>query len=212
MDLKDLVVIVPELLLLVIPGYISIKIKEKFGLEKKAESFDITLYSILYSFIIGIAFSAIKLLLGSLWASAVDFVEIEAIKHLCYLLLAVLLGYILVKSPQTKLGNRLRSMFNESLSPEPSVWVKAMKNKNGAWVTVYLENGLIYTGMLINYTTDPSDADKEILLSNYRLAVRNEKMPNTPADFCTVIEDHTNDPNAKVYLNHKVITAIQIHN
>ena len=87
-----------------------------------------------------------------------------------------------------------------------------MKNKNGAWVTVYLENGLIYTGMLINYTADPSDADKEILLSNYRLAVRNEKAPNTPADFCTVIETHTDDPNAKVYLNHKVITAIQIHN
>ena len=51
--------IIPELLLLFIPGYIAIKISEKYGLEKKKENFDIIVYSILYSFIIGIIYSII---------------------------------------------------------------------------------------------------------------------------------------------------------
>lgn len=46
MDIKDLLEIIPELLLLFIPGYIAIKISEKYGLEKKKENFDIIVYSI----------------------------------------------------------------------------------------------------------------------------------------------------------------------
>ena len=60
MNLNDLIVIIPELLLLFIPGYISIRIKEKYSIEKRSDNFDITLYSILCSFIIGIVYSAIE--------------------------------------------------------------------------------------------------------------------------------------------------------
>ena len=38
MNFKELLVVVPELLLLVVPGYISIKLKEKYGLEKKEKT------------------------------------------------------------------------------------------------------------------------------------------------------------------------------
>ena len=72
------------------------------------------------------------------------------------------------------------------------------------------ENGLIYTGKLINYTVDPADELKEVLLSNYRLAVRREGIIRKPEEFCTIIEDHTNDPDTRIYLNQNSIIAIQI--
>lgn len=210
MDLKDLIVIVPELLLLVVPGYISVRIREKYRLEKKSETFDTTLYSILYSFIIGIVYSAIEALSICIWAKAADIFKVDAIKQFAYLLLAVGLGFFLIKFPETNAGIWVGKRFNKNLSSEPSVWIKAMKNNSGAWATVYLENGLIYTGKLINYTTDFNNAEKEILLTNYRLSVRNEDTPKVSEDFCTVIADYTDNSNTKVFLKQSVIVAIEI--
>ena len=210
MDIKDLLEIIPELLLLFIPGYIAIKISEKYGLEKKKENFDIIVYSILYSFIIGIIYSIIMFLLKR-FCDASAFLERTTVKQTVYLVLAVGLGYFLVKVPPTWLGRFVRKRFNKNVSPEPSVWIKAMKHTKGAWVTVYLENGLIYTGKLIYYSVDPNDEKKELLLSNYRLSVRNDSKLRRSYDFCLDIEDYTKESKAKVFLSKDVITAIEIH-
>lgn len=85
-----------------------------------------------------------------------------------------------------------------------------MKNKNGAWVTVYLENGLIYTGKLIYYTNYPNEK-KELLLSNYRLSVRNNFNVEKKEKFCFDIDDYTEDDNAKVFLSWDIIISIEIH-
>ena len=210
MNLKDFIEIVPDLILLVVPGYISIRIKEKYRLVKKSEHFDTMLYSILYSFVIGIVYSAINALFTHVCPKVSEFFEVNTVKQSVYLFLAVILGFFLVKIPKLKLGVWVARLFNKSLSSEPSVWIKAMENSDGAWATIYLENGLIYTGMLINYTSDSNDDEKEILLSNYRLAARNEGTPKAADDFCTIIEDNTNKSDAKVYLNRNVIIAIEI--
>lgn len=199
MDIKDLLEIVPDLLLLFIPGYISIKILEKYGLERKKEHFDIIVYSILYSFIIGIIYSIIIFSLEHFCVTIGAFLERATVKQTVYLVLAVILGFILVKVPPTRLGGFIRGCFNENVSPEPNVWIKAMRNTEGAWVTVYLENGLIYTGKLIYYTVDPDDEGKELLLSNYRLSVRNNAEVRKSDDFCLDIDDNTGDDNAKVF-------------
>lgn len=211
MDIKDLLEIVPELLLLFIPGYISIKISEKYGLERKKEHFDIIVYSILYSFIIGIIYSIIIFSLEHFCVVISTFLEGTTVKQTVYLILAVVLGFILVKVPPTWLGGFIRGCFNKNVSPEANVWIKAMKNTKGAWVTVYLENGLIYTGKLIYYTVDPDDEGKELLLSNYRLSVRNSAEVRKSDDFCFDIEDKTGDDNAEVFLSRDVITSIEIH-
>lgn len=210
MNFQELVAIIPELLLLVVPGYISIRIKEKYCLEKKSENYDITFYSILYSFIIGIIYSIIETLFICVWPNTSIFFVIDTVKQFVFLFLAVLLGFFLVKIPQTSIGIWIGHLFNKNLSSEPSVWIKAMKNTDGAWATIYLENGLIYTGMLINYTSDSVDDEREILLSNYRLSVRNDGSIKGPKDFCILIEDNTKNPNAKVFLNQNVIVAIEI--
>lgn len=198
MNIKDLLEIVPELLLLFIPGYISIKISEKYGLEKKKEHFDIIVYSILYSFVIGIIYSIIIFSLEHFCVVISTFLEETIVKQIVYLVLAVVLGFVLVKVPPTRLGGFIRCCFNKNVSPESNVWIKAMKNTKGAWATVYLENGLIYTGKLIYYTADPDDEEKELLLSNYRLSVRNSAEVRKKEDFCFDIEDKREDDKGVV--------------
>lgn len=210
MNFKELLVVVPELLLLVVPGYISIKLKEKYRLEKKSEKLDITLQSILISFIIGIIYSVLETLLKPIIPNSFQFLESTSVKQAGYLLLGVIFGLFFIKLPKTKIGVFTLKVFNRNLSPEPSVWLKAMENNNGAWATIYLENGLIYTGMLINYTSDSNEEKKEVLLSNYRLSVRNQSTAKGPENFCTVIEDYTDNANAKVFLSQNVIVAIEI--
>ena len=194
-----------------IPGYISIKISDKYGLKRKKEHFDIIVYSILYSFIIGIIYSIIIFPLEHFCVLISTFLEETTVKQTVYLILAVVLGFILVKVPPTRLGGFIRGCFNKNVSPEANVWTKAMKNTKGAWATVYLENGLIYTGKLIYYTVDPEDEEKELLLSNYRLSVRNSAEVRKNDDFCLDIDDKTGDDNAKVFLSRDVITAIEIY-
>ena len=116
MDIKDLLEIVPELLLLFIPGYISIKISEKYGLERKKEHFDIIVYSILYSFIIGIIYSIIIFSLEHFCVVISTFLEGTTVKQTVYLILAVVLGFILVKVPPTWLGGFIRGCFNKNVS------------------------------------------------------------------------------------------------
>ena len=210
MELKDLVEIIPELLLLVVPGYIAIKIKETYRLEKKNEHFDVILCSILYSFVIGIIYSAVVFVSNHVNVRVAEFLKDTTVKQFSYFFLAVVLGLILTKLPSSKVGKLVDKIFNKNLSSEPSVWIKAMTNPSGAWATAYLENGLIYTGMLIDYTTDPNHDCKEILLSHYRLSVRNDKSPEVADDFCFIIEDHTDEPNAKVLLSRDTIVAIEI--
>lgn len=211
MNIKDLLEIIPELLLLFIPGYISIKILEKYGLERKKEHFDIIVFSILYSFIIGIIYSIIIFSIEHFCVTISTFLERTTVKQTVYLVLAVILGFGLVKCPATSFGGWIRDRFNKNISPEASVWIKAMKNTKGTWVTVYLENGLIYTGKLIYYTIDPDDEGKELLLSNYRLSIRNSAEVRKSDEFCFDIEDRTEDDKAKVFLSRNVITSIEIH-
>ena len=210
MDLKDLVEIVPKLLLLFVPGYVAFTIKEKFCLEKKKDSFDVTLYSILYSFIVGILFSIIETVLSSIFKGTVTFLQNDTVRQAAHLLIAVLLGYSFVKVHNSKIGTWIEQRFNKNLVPDSCVWNKAMENSDGAWATVYLENGLIYTGMLINYTSDPNDESKEILLSNFRLAVRCEGTVAKAEDFCQVIVDNTKKSNAHVFLKRDDIVSIEI--
>lgn len=210
MEIQFYIELASELLLLFIPGYVTVELREKFRLERKAEKFDIALHSILYSFVIGIVYSVIVRIITWPFPAAENGLMQETVKQLMYLVLAVLLGLFLVKIPETRVGKRILRFFNKNLTSEPSVWIKAMKNEEGAWATVYINNGLIYTGKLINYTTDSNDTDKEILLLNYRVAVRNETATKAE-DFCTILTDYTRDSDAKVYLNRSVIVAIELH-
>lgn len=206
----DLINQIPELLLFVIPGYISLKIQEKFGLKKRSEENDALLKCVLYSFIIGIVYTILKAFL--VWSGLMEivlrYINTDA-KEPVYFILAVIFGYALVKVPTTKFGEWIEKRFNSNLKNATNVWIDAMMQTDGAWATVYLDNGFIYTGMLINYTADPNDEKRELLLTNYRLSVKREDF-NLDKDFCVDIVDYTQDDSQSVYLSADHVIAIQI--
>lgn len=210
MSFSELVEVVPELLLLVVPGFISLRIKEKYCVETKKDSFDSSLYCIFYSFIIGIVYSTVVFLFSLFINNVKEFFENESVKSACYLLLSFLFGLVLVHFPKTTIGQKINKSYNKNLSSEPTVWMKAMQNEEGAWATVYLKNGMIYTGKLINYSTDPNDEKRSILLYNYRLSVRNEGGISSPSGFCRDVKDNTEVDDCKVFLDGDNIISIEI--
>lgn len=204
--LNSVVKVVPELLLLVIPGYISLRLKEKYGIEKQRDEFNSILHCLMYSFIIGLIYSIIVALTSKCPELSL-FLSNDLVKQITILFLAVLFGLFLTKQSEWKVSKWILKIFNKNLAPDASVWIKAMENTSGAWATVYLKNGFIYTGKLINYTTDPNEELKEILLYDFRLALCCES--NSGAS-CHVLKDNTSREGSKVLLRYDNIDSIEI--
>ncbi len=209
MSSKELLSVIPELLLLFIPGFITLRIKEEFSFEKKHNKFDSVMYSVLYSFVIGIVYYAIQSLINYFSPIQGTFLDQKTAKQIFYLLISLILGYLLVRLHETKVFNKLEKKFNNHYSHKPSVWVSAMENKEGAWATVTLKNGMIYMGKLIAYSSDIDFEGKALILSNYRFCIKNEKQISDPAHYCIEIENKDSDDD-KVYLNGNDIISVEI--
>lgn len=201
---------VSDLLLLVIPGFITLRIKSVYGIEKRESKFFAILYCILYSFIVSAVYSAVVWIFGKIFSDFNPSSIPNAVKQISYFLLAVILGYVLVKFKGSRSERFVIRLFNKNLSHESVVWQKAMENKNGAWATVYLKNGMTYVGQLLNYTVDPDEVDKEILLYQYKLYVRQDLSSGNAEDFLHLVKDKTDEAHAKVLLNYRDILSIEI--
>ena len=211
MDWEALLKEIPQLLLLIIPGFIALVIQDEFEPKKKRDDTHIALYSVLYSFIIGTVFKLLVSLSGIFFVHLDEFLNRhEEVVNLSYIVLAIIMGAVLTKFPRSRIIRKFFNWLNPASSPEPSVWTKAMKKEHGAWVTVYLDNGMIYTGQLINYTDDPNEEQEEILLSNFRLAIKCDLENSCNEDFCRVITDYTEKDSAQVYLKNGNIIAIEL--
>ena len=206
-NIPDVLVVIPELFLYFVPGYIAFKIKERYGLKKNANSLDTVLYSIVYSFVVQIIFTVITHTLTTINSSFFSWLGYGTVIRFSYLLLAVFVGLFLVKMPKTIIGKGFGRLFNRKLVASPNVWVMAMENKG--WAIVYLKNNLVYRGKLINYTSNPNDDLKELLLTSYTLCVQNTDISNTD-EFLTVIEDNSNNSSAKVLLERSNILSIEV--
>lgn len=208
---------IPEILLLFLPGYIALRIKEKYTLGKKADNLNMIILSVLYSFIIGLFYSV----LGVFYSIHEEFflrifsqnlVTHNITKQLLYYILAIFFGYFLVKKSTTKLGNKITKFFNRDIIPKPSIWIEAMKNSETSWVKVYLKNGMMYRGELIDYTLDSNDSIKKLLLCNYKLYIRSNNNENNKSKdiLVKVNSDSTNNHKARVLLNGDTIDSIEI--
>jgi len=212
MDLVDIISIIPDLLIYFVPGFVALRIRINYGMEKRFNSFDTVLYSVLYSFIVGIALSAITAITE---AFEKEFVfrwfsdpTRNTINNIVLLLLGVMLGYVLVKSPEWKIGSKIRGVFNSTIEPYSSVWYKAVNNpETGAYARVYLSNGLMYDGILKHYTTDPDEEQKELVLTAY--VVRVYQTDNS-ASLLAFDTENLGDNNASVLLKYSDILSIEI--
>ena len=201
---------IPSLFLLLIPGYVTVEIVHRYGPTHRRSKLDTFLYSILYSFVISTICSIIARGIGHFSPKLENcLINDNVWRTGLYLFGGVVLGLVILKITPTKLGENILHIFNKNLSTQTSVWTVAMKNSNGAWATVYMNNGTIYTGQLKYYADDLDEVNKDILLTNYRMAIQTG-CTNDPKNFCKVIEDRTNNDESKVYLQLSNIISIEI--
>ena len=67
MNIASIINIVPQILLLIIPGFLALRIEEHFYPKKKHNDFDTTLYSVFYSTIISVVFQFAKFIISTLF-------------------------------------------------------------------------------------------------------------------------------------------------
>lgn len=67
MNIASIISIVPQILLLIIPGFLALRIEEHFYPKKKHNDFDTTLYSVFYSTIISVIFQLTKFIISTLF-------------------------------------------------------------------------------------------------------------------------------------------------
>ena len=92
MNVAELLRYVPDILLLLIPGYIVLKIREDYGWEKKLGNMETVLLSILYSFIVGIIFALILSVARRLFPAAAIWISGEVVRRAFFLIIAAFYG------------------------------------------------------------------------------------------------------------------------
>ncbi|MEG0165572.1 DUF6338 family protein [Anaerorhabdus sp.] len=213
MDLNNIVNIIPQILLLIIPGYITLTIKKYLNGEKESQNFDTILQCVLYSFIIGLIYSLIQFISIQFFPGLTAMFADISFKNIFYFVLAIFLAigrYLLFKS---KCWEKTVKWISPNISTTQSVWVKALCGDNGdkgAWVRVYLNNGLVYTGKLLYYTYDVNDETKEILLSNFISGMWSKNDKCKSKEFYELIDDNSKNSDCKVLIKREEIDIIEI--
>lgn len=166
MNIKDIINIIPSLFLYFIPGYIAIYIKQAYKHYKEQKESHLVIMSVVISFIIKTILNTFIYLINQIFK--INFVVNQDLETFILLILSILVGYIWIRYKGSKLETKLNKFLNSNTNSEANVWNYGMKAEKGAWARVYLHNeNRIYIGKLINYTIDPDEKDKEILLSSY---------------------------------------------
>lgn len=176
MDIKDIIEIIPKLFLYFIPGYIAIHIKSYFKNEKSAKDTHVLIMSIVVTFVIDILLNSIIYLINKVTCKTI--ILNDNTKPLGLLIVSIIIGYLWVRFYDSKLEKWINKLMKSNTTSEPNVWNKAMKCENGAWVRVYLyDKNILYEGKLLNYTIDPEEERREILLgafASYNIDDKNE--------------------------------------
>lgn len=199
MDIKDIIEIVPKLFLYFIPGYIAIHIKSYFKNEKSAKDTHVLIMSIVVTFIINILLNFIIYLINKITCKTIILNDNN--KPLVLLIGSIIIGYLWVRFYDSKLEKWINKVMKSNTTSEPNVWNKAMKCENGAWVRVYLyDQNILYEGKLLNYTIDPEEERREILLGAFASYNINDKQE---------IESY-NEDRKTVLINCNELTNIEI--
>ncbi|EIF2086668.1 DUF6338 family protein [Clostridium perfringens] len=198
-DIQKILDNIPYLFLYFIPGYITISIKESIKHEKTSKDRHIIIMSIVVSFVIR------ALLQGTFdiinWVTKSTYIVDKDTNPIVLLVISVLFGIIWSIYCGSSLEKKINRFLGNDVVSSSNVWNYAMKSMNGSWVRIYLkEENIIYIGKLINYTIDPEDNNREILLRSYT---------SYSFDKREVLEDFDDD-NKMVFIKCDSIKNIEI--
>ena len=217
----EFIELISELLLYVVPGFVVLKLIEAFTPRKKVGQMETVLWSVFYSFIITIVYQfsgwVINWLIGRCFfcpdGSSIKINIGNNLKVAIYLFLSGVVSYLIVNFSRSTIGDKIAKKYNPNMALGEDVWFKSLKTEQGAWATVYLKNGMIYTGTLSKFTADADNDAKLILLERFRLMVRVQDASQSQTkdnQFCLVVDDKTDNTTSRVLLKYEDIIAIEL--
>lgn len=211
MTQQEFIDLIPQVLLYIVPGFFVLMMIEAFTQRKKQSPMETILWSIFFSFLVEILLQFCVSVRKSLSPTATIALSV---------LLSGLLGFVLVKLINSELGKWIVSKLNFNLEPGGDFWFEALRSKRGVWAIVYMKNGMIYRGQLINYTTDPNDPVKMLTLTNICSQVPKtpeeikeddkNRQPGQEKSYYRIVRDDTNKKKAKVLLKFEDILSIEL--
>lgn len=200
MKIGDILNSIPTLFTYFIPGYIVLYMKSTYLHEKSWKETHLFLISIIISFIIRAIIDFLIFLINIVFHE--NIVLEENIQAFVYIIAAIIISVIFIVYRASKVQEKINELLNNNVVVEPTVWCHAMKCKNGGVARVYqYDNDVLYVGNLINYTLDPDDEKREILLSAFEIYKISDN---------SLIEDNTSNPNAVVLLQCNNLSNIEI--
>lgn len=216
MEFKDIVNLVPQLLILFIPGYIAVSISGNYKQEHKIDDKRLVILSILYSFLIETSLRIIIFIffifktLGNI-SIAYAHSSIINKNNLFYIIAMLVMGLvtscILTRFPSSKIFDWInKKVFDSDVLPCSTVWNKAMKGKD-LWAKVYLKDeNILYYGVIDLFSSNPNDNKREIFLRNY-ISYYLDTL-----DEIENYSDYTNNDNNKVgvWINTDTVKRIEI--
>lgn len=199
MNLDKIIDIIPQILTYIMPGYISIYIYTQEKHEKEQQNNHIILMSMVISFILITVLDSLVILIN-LFLKA-DIQLNSTIRILLLLVLSLIYTWLWFKYTGSIIENYIKKIAGNNSINRPTVWNYAMECSNGAWARVYLrEDNIAYVGKLINYTNNPNDKCKEILLQSFS---------SIQLDSKETLSNYTDD-NKMVLINCSSIKSIEI--
>ncbi|MBU3110296.1 DUF6338 family protein [Clostridium lacusfryxellense] len=183
MEFKDIVTLIPQLLILFIPGYIALTISSNYRQDYKIDDKKLVVLSVLYSFIIDTSLRFIIFILKFIYFSIATWKSFSTISvyrdsiainksSLFYiigmLVLGVMTSWILTRCSSFKISLWINKfLFKSNLLPCSVVWNKALECDDN-WVKIYLKDeNVLYYGKIDMFSSNPNDNRREVYLINY---------------------------------------------
>lgn len=231
MTQQEFIDLIPEVLLYIVPGFFVLMIVESFTLQKRKPPMETILWSIFFSFLVGIILQPFKGIwnlaqvpLADLSGECIDSIAQKPLEPATAIVFSVvfsgLLGFILVKLINSGFGRGAVRMLNFNLEPSGDFWFETLRSKEGVWANVYMKNGMFYRGQVITYTTDPNDSVKMLTLTNICSMepktpeeIRKESEGKEPGETVSryrEIRNDTDNKNVRVLLKLEDILSIEL--
>jgi hypothetical protein len=170
---------VPELIIWLIPGYLALRLyftvnpfKSKQGYEWFFQTGGAGLLCFVLARLILLAARAVESLLPCFWGRCLDLNMARSVisqqfpfAYAPTFVIGALVGVPLtavilnaVRGPWAKLQIRFKRWFTESTSADLLYY--ACRQLEGEQVLLTLENGKVYVGLLVDFTSDPDETEK----------------------------------------------------
>lgn len=195
MDAKELISNLPQVLTLLVPGYLVISVSGYILPQPRGAERATLLQALIYSVLIT--------QLAEFWLQPWNLRPARGLGFLLVTLASVLLGLVRGKLLRSEAYRSVLARLKIDSHPDASVWNEMLSRRPAQWARAYLDDkGLMYEGYVDRYSLDP-EGPRELFLAEPRL-YRLEK------DGLVLVEDRSEVKGAGVLLSAALITRLEL--